>query len=576
MLNKVQKGSNVYAVVDMDNIGNNIDKVSILMINSNQNQNIGLAPIRFEEMNGIYEKMLFDVTGRVTLREHITKKISQDAFKQMLINLIETIEQFDEYMIDVNQIILDIDSVFINEVDNTVSFICIPIKDLKQQGKLYEFFKNIVETSYVEWNINEVSYFNGVYNIVKSENGFSLHNMKIAMKMQKENANEVDSGVSSQMKISSEPVNIEKKVEEPSTITVASPPPVSPVAPISVTPENQEKNKGILGKIFSSSKKKEKREKTNNNGYQGGLAGLKNGTNRKGVKLPGQNNQMSNQPFQNNQPSNNYMSNQPFQNNQPSNNYMSNQPFQSNQIPDNQMPNQSFQSNQIPDNQMPNQQFRNVQGNMNVHVQQNNDFIGTTALKSGMPKNNISSPVQTPPNQQQNFQTQLQNHAQNNVTDNNQKVSLFKTTFIPSEDSAPVSVQTGFAETTALKRQNVSMETTALKNNRSPETTALKSPVTVRAFLVRCKSRENIEIRKPIFFIGRDNPEQDYCINDNMAVGHKHAQIIRRGTSFVLMDLNSKNHTFINGNEIVPRTENKLNNGDKVTFADEDFEFRVI
>ena len=113
VLNRIQKGSNIYAVYELTDSEVKIDRVSLMMINSNQQENIGLAPITFEEMNGIYYKMLFDITGKVTLREYTGKHISQEDFRQMLLNLIDTIEQFDEYMIDVNQILLDMDYVYI-------------------------------------------------------------------------------------------------------------------------------------------------------------------------------------------------------------------------------------------------------------------------------------------------------------------------------------------------------------------------------------------------------------------------------------------------------------------------------
>ena len=130
VLNRIQKGSNIYAVYELTDSEVKIDRVSLMMINSNQQENIGLAPITFEEMNGIYYKMLFDITGKVTLREYTGKHISQEDFRQMLLNLIDTIEQFDEYMIDVNQILLDMDYVYINAIDHHIAFLCIALKDV--------------------------------------------------------------------------------------------------------------------------------------------------------------------------------------------------------------------------------------------------------------------------------------------------------------------------------------------------------------------------------------------------------------------------------------------------------------
>ncbi|MDE6087691.1 MAG: hypothetical protein K2G25_04830, partial [Oscillospiraceae bacterium] len=191
MLTRTQKGNNIYAVYELNDA--QIDKISFMMINSNQEHNIGLAPITFEEMNGVYYKMLFDVTGKVTLREYIGKHISQEDFRQMLLNLIETIEQFDEYMIDVNQILLDMDCVYINAIDHSIAFLCIALKNVTQAYRPYEFFRTVVQNSYVNLNINEVSYFNHIWNITSDEKGFSLSNMKAAMKVTQKDTTEAKS-----------------------------------------------------------------------------------------------------------------------------------------------------------------------------------------------------------------------------------------------------------------------------------------------------------------------------------------------------------------------------------------------
>ncbi|MBP3761099.1 MAG: hypothetical protein J6I55_06465 [Ruminococcus sp.] len=51
MLTRIQKGSNIYAVFDLKGQMSSLDKISIMMINSNQNHNMGLAAIALEEMN---------------------------------------------------------------------------------------------------------------------------------------------------------------------------------------------------------------------------------------------------------------------------------------------------------------------------------------------------------------------------------------------------------------------------------------------------------------------------------------------------------------------------------------------
>ncbi|MBR6617726.1 MAG: hypothetical protein IKL00_07640, partial [Oscillospiraceae bacterium] len=181
MLTKIQKGSNVYAVYDVGETEITLDNFSVMMINNNQKHDIGLAPITFEEMNGKYTGILFDVTGMITLQEYIEKIASQSEFRMMILNLLSTLEQFDEYMIDVQQVLLDLSQVYINPVDFRVCFICLPLASHENNGSLYLFFKSIVENSNVTSVNNEISYFDRVKNLTTSENGFSLKNLKNSM-----------------------------------------------------------------------------------------------------------------------------------------------------------------------------------------------------------------------------------------------------------------------------------------------------------------------------------------------------------------------------------------------------------
>ncbi|MCD8120002.1 MAG: FHA domain-containing protein [Lachnospiraceae bacterium] len=118
--------------------------------------------------------------------------------------------------------------------------------------------------------------------------------------------------------------------------------------------------------------------------------------------------------------------------------------------------------------------------------------------------------------------------------------------------------------------------TTTLKKNKAGATTVLKKkPNASGPVLIRLKTSERIPIQKSPFNIGRDPEFADYCISDNTAVGRSHAMItVREGQCFVL-DSNSINHTYINGEMIPSSAEVPIHEGDRLSFADEDFEFRI-
>lgn len=275
MLTKVKKGINDYVVYDLNEIETDIDKVSMMMINSNQHEQIGLAPISLEKMNGICYRMLFDITGKVPLSDYIRNNISQKEFQQMLLSMINAIEEFDEYMIDIEkkQILLDPGYVYINPVDHSISFICIALQGIEQECDLYRFFREVIQNSDVALNQNEISYFNLAYRIIRGQDGgFSLPNLKTAMSrtyLSKTASKQYSDVYQAENKQ-------EKEIENPGEKTVEPVPPRKeiPELPASEPEEEATKKKGFtglgdaLGNIFQFGKKK------SSLGYQSGLSKL--------------------------------------------------------------------------------------------------------------------------------------------------------------------------------------------------------------------------------------------------------------------------------------------------------------
>lgn len=127
--------------------------------------------------------------------------------------------------------------------------------------------------------------------------------------------------------------------------------------------------------------------------------------------------------------------------------------------------------------------------------------------------------------------------------------------------------------------QNGNFGETTVLSVASGETTVLRiSPQggSRQAYLVRRKTGEQILLNKPVFRVGKERSFVDYFIGDNTAVSRSHANFIFRDGAYFVEDTNSTNHTFINGAMIPSNTESGLAHGDKVTLADEEFEFRMM
>ena len=123
-------------------------------------------------------------------------------------------------------------------------------------------------------------------------------------------------------------------------------------------------------------------------------------------------------------------------------------------------------------------------------------------------------------------------------------------------------------------------ETTNLDMLRNGGTTVLnpsmRNPQMISPNLIRMKNNEKIIINKPVFRIGKEKSYVDYFVSDNTAVSRSHANIITRDSKYYVMDTNSTNHTYVNGKMIQSNIEVEIENGDKIRFGNEDFEFRMF
>lgn len=92
-------------------------------------------------------------------------------------------------------------------------------------------------------------------------------------------------------------------------------------------------------------------------------------------------------------------------------------------------------------------------------------------------------------------------------------------------------------------------------------------------FLVRVSNNERVPICTADFTVGRERNSVDYCISGNSNISRVHARfVVRDGKTFII-DNKAANGTFINGVKSRAGQEVELNNGDKITLADEKFEF---
>ena len=95
---------------------------------------------------------------------------------------------------------------------------------------------------------------------------------------------------------------------------------------------------------------------------------------------------------------------------------------------------------------------------------------------------------------------------------------------------------------------------------------------TARVVLVDSSGKET-EIASDIFILGRSAAKSNYVINSPL-VSSAHAQIIKKEGNLFIKDLNSSNHTYVNGTQIGNEAV-MLHNGDVIRLAKEEFKVNV-
>ena len=119
-------------------------------------------------------------------------------------------------------------------------------------------------------------------------------------------------------------------------------------------------------------------------------------------------------------------------------------------------------------------------------------------------------------------------------------------------------------------------ETTVLSSEMTNgETSVLSSLQEVKPYLLRKKTGEKVTIEGPVFKIGKEHNYVDYFIADNSAISRSHANIVVKGNDYFIVDTNSKNHTYVNGRMIQSNVETPLTHGSMVKLANEEFEFKM-
>lgn len=130
----------------------------------------------------------------------------------------------------------------------------------------------------------------------------------------------------------------------------------------------------------------------------------------------------------------------------------------------------------------------------------------------------------------------------------------------------PAFNEADFGVTTELAEEVAAEETMLLRPGDGMDERAVP-------YLIRQKTQEKIPIEGSVFKIGKEKSYVDYFIGDNPTISRSHADILRRGNDYYVMDTHSTNHTLLNGRLLQGSEEALLEDHATLCFGSEEFIF---
>lgn len=93
-----------------------------------------------------------------------------------------------------------------------------------------------------------------------------------------------------------------------------------------------------------------------------------------------------------------------------------------------------------------------------------------------------------------------------------------------------------------------------------------------RAYIIRTNTNERIDVNKEPFILGKSE-KADYQIHGNNTISRKHVEISKTEDGYALKDLNSSNHTYLDGKKVTK--PEPLEDGQTFKLSDEEFCFFI-
>lgn len=92
--------------------------------------------------------------------------------------------------------------------------------------------------------------------------------------------------------------------------------------------------------------------------------------------------------------------------------------------------------------------------------------------------------------------------------------------------------------------------------------------------IVRYKTGETFVVNQNSYIIGSAADSVDYCITRSHSISRKHACIMKFEDGYYIQDLDTTNGTYVNDIRVMPGRYMKLDPGNIIRLAEEEFEYK--
>ena len=489
----------------------------------------------------------YDITSKIPAAQIFSLPVNKSWVIGVFKSIVNALLLSEEYMINKNSFILNIDNIFVDISRNEAFVICLPLLN-RDNVDVGEFFKRIMFSS----KFNQSENCSYVANIINYLNSMVSFNARDFLTMLNAIDNPKPTNTSSSAQVVQNNIKAAHMPDEREGVTV-SPQQVPPVSAKPLNRQNvqpmtanvQNTQPAVVSSAYNTAQPKpnvpiaDKAVVNGNNKNEKSKQKTKLQTNT-GFAVPG----VMDTKSVNEVNMKNSSSNQQASQKKMSMFYLMCHYNKENVAAYKaQKEAKSAEKSQkvIPGNE--GQQVNVSPTDININVPKQDEFINQPA-KNTVPQQNTFVQQPQPVNWTQ--QNNIPVTHQNNVFSN-------------------------FGETTVLGGENDGETTVLSELGDNPAAQSAKQP-----FLIRISNNEKISVNKPVYRIGKEKSYVDYFIGDNSYVSRGHANIISRNGKYYIIDNNSRNHTFVNGEIITSSTEVELKNGDTFKLANEAFEFKLF